>query len=320
MKRTVSLLAIFLFILSAKGQMEKSNIPPELKDFKGKKVYLETLDVPGFEHHDPSNIIRHNDKFYMWYTEHPKNTRGWNGGYIRCATSRDGYKWEDQGVAIYKGDYGTIDDKAAITAYVVPHDEKFYLFYSALGSLGKYPGITYAVADTPDGPWEKSGKKVIWPSGDMKDWDGTHSDDTNIVFFFFFWFLYYKARPQSSIHLRKKTVPTQIGVAISDQLVGPYKKYEGNPIFPGHAFSAWIHRNGVAAMGYGTFWSEDGIHFVKASDWHTRSCGLYCPENFGTGENYRGVSWGLDVGKRGRNISRHIFRIELPLLIKGTNP
>lgn len=73
MKQTVSLLAILLFILSAKGQTEKPDIPPELKDFKGKQVYLEDLDVPGFEHHDPSNIIRHNNKFYMWYTVTPKN-------------------------------------------------------------------------------------------------------------------------------------------------------------------------------------------------------------------------------------------------------
>jgi hypothetical protein len=196
---------------------------------------------------------------------------------------------------------------------VVPYEGKYYLFYSALGAFGKYPGITYAIANTPDGPWTKSGKKVLWPSGDMKDWDGTHNDDANIIFYKNKWFLYYKGKPTVNGKIGSPA-NTRIGVATSDNLLGPYERYAGNPVFAGHALTTWVHRNGVAAFGFNTLWSEDGFIFVKVSDWSAGTVGLYCPENFGNGTNNQGVSWGLVVMKPADR-SRHINRLELPLQI-----
>ena len=72
----------------------------------------------------------------------------------------DGYTWTDQGIAIPHGEPGSIDETAAITPYVVPHEGQYVLFYTALGALGPYPGITYATAQTPDGPWTKSDKPL----------------------------------------------------------------------------------------------------------------------------------------------------------------
>lgn len=85
------------------------------------------------------------------------------------------------------------------------------------------------------------------------------------------------------------------------------------PVFPGHAFTTWVHRTGVAAFGYGTFWSEDGFTFVKTSDWTPKTIGLYCPENFGNGVNNNAVSWGMKV-KFPDDRCRYITRMELPLL------
>ncbi len=281
------------------------NTPKELVDLKGTVVYLKDIDNREFHHHDPSSIIKYNNQFYFWYTEHTLSTNGWDG-YITWATSPNGFDWTNHGIAIPVGESGSIDDKAAITGYVVPHDGKYYMFYTAFGSPNKYKGITYAVAETPDGPWTKSGKKILWPSGDPNDWDGTHNDDANIIFFKNKWFLYYKGKPPVK--------GTRNGVATSDNLLGPYVKYASNPVFAGHAETAWVHRDGVAAFGYKTYWSEDGFDFVTASDWSPGTVGLYCPENFGNGRNYHGVSWGLVVIHRPR--PRHIGRLEIPLLIE----
>ena len=189
------------------------NTPRELVDLKGTVVYLKDLDNREFHHHDPSSIIRYNNQFYIWYTEHTLSTNGW---------------------------------------------------------------------------------------------DGTHNDDANIIFFKNKWFLYYKGKPPVG--------GTRNGVATSDNLLGPYVKYAGNPVFAGHAETAWVHRDGVAAFGYKTYWSEDGFHFVTASDWSPGTVGIYCPENFGNGRNSHGVSWGLVVMHRPS--PRHIGRLEIPLLIE----
>ena len=294
-----------------------AKIPEELIEVTDREVYVEELDVPDKHHHDPSNIIKYNDQYYLWYTQHPEVTNGWEG-HIRLATSADGLDWTAQGVAIPVGESGDIDDKAAITSYVVPYDGKYYLFYTAYGSAAELKGISYAVADTPDGPWRKSGKKLLWPSGNKEEWDGVHIDDTNVIFFDNKWFLYYKGRPFGA-----EPSETKIGVATSDNLLGPYEKYEKSPVFPGHAFTTWVHRGGVAAFGYGTFWSEDGFTFEKTSDWTPRTVGLYCPENFGNGVNNNGVLWGMKV-KFPEDRCRYITRMELPVLdlsnLKKTAP
>jgi len=93
------------------------------------------------------------------------------------------------------------------------------------------------------------------------------------------------------------------GLALSASITGPYIKYGENPIMTGHAGSAWIHRDGVAAIGGEVDpqedqcirWSEDGIHFVEAGVFPNKSTGFYCPENFKNGVNHRGVTWGMDV-------------------------
>ena len=106
-----------------------------------------------------------------------------------------------------------------------------------------------------------------------------------------------------------------IGVATSKNLLGPYKKYRKNPVFPGHAFTTWVHREGVGAFGFQTSWSKDGFHFKTASSYAPGTIGVYCPENFGNGKNPNGIQWGLVVMKP-KGKSRYLKRIEFPLGIK----
>jgi len=284
------------------------SIPPELKNAKKERVEITGLGQhESLERHDPSNIIRYDGKYYVWYTEH-KLGSGWlNTPYIQYATSKDGYHWEIQGTALSKGKPGDWDEKGVLTSYVVPFEGRFYLFYTGLGPDFVDPerskkGIGYAVAESPDGPWIKSKHPVLWPGDNT--WDELCCDDTNIIYRKGKWWLYYKGRKKGD-----EPHQTRVGVATSEELTGPYTKYP-SPLFRGHAFSAWVHRDGVAALNGlqhdgRLLWSPDGLNFVEVGKFDNKSTGFYCPENFGNGINNRGVSWGFDVA---RTKPRYIYR------------
>ena len=57
--------------------VSSGEIPKELIEVTDREVYVEVLDVPDKHHHDPSNIIQYNGKYYLWYTQHPEATNGW---------------------------------------------------------------------------------------------------------------------------------------------------------------------------------------------------------------------------------------------------
>jgi hypothetical protein len=117
--------------------------------------------------------------------------------------------------------------------------------------------------------------------------------DSNLVFRENTWWLYFKSRRSSEM-----SQETRVGVAVADKVTGPYRKHPANPLFSGHAFSLWVHRDGVAALcGVLTptiKWSADGVHFVDAGEMHNTSTGVFCPENFSHGTNAKGVTWGLE--------------------------
>jgi predicted GH43/DUF377 family glycosyl hydrolase len=270
----------------------------ELKDASREPFVIDEFVSPELERHDPSNIIKYNDKYYIWFTEHPKST-SWHEGsaFISYATSVDGYGWKIHGPVLAPPQSGSWDEKGAITAYVVPEDGKYYLFYTGgaadfIAGQSK-TGIGYAVADTPDGPWKRCDTPILWPSDD--EWEYLRNDDTNIIFWKDKWWLYFKGKPRNG-----DPRATKIGLAVSDNLIGPYKKHPENPLFGGHALTTWVHRDGVAALtGFGVhgklLWSEDGVHFVKVKNFRNQSTGLYCPQNFENRINSDGVTWGFDV-------------------------
>ena len=59
------------------------------------------------ERHDPSNVIRHQGKYYLWYTEHRPGV-AFIDTYIQWATSPDGYHWQVHGTALEKGKPGSV--------------------------------------------------------------------------------------------------------------------------------------------------------------------------------------------------------------------
>lgn len=289
-----------------------TGIPPELRNATRKTVEMEGIGQDKIlERHDPSNIIRYNEKYYLWYTEHLPDDP-FIDTYVQLATSADGYKWTVQGTALDKGNPGDPDEQGALTSYVVPHEGRFYMFYTRVpGSFRNANeskrGIGFAVADTPDGPWVKQPETILWPGDNT--WDDLCCDDTNIIYREGKWWLYYKGRT-----LGDQPGDSRVGVAIADKLTGPYRKHPANPLFNGHAFAAWVHRDGVAAIGAGSvLWSPDGIRFEIAGKFDNRSVGFYCPENFCDGTNNRGVRWGFDVA---RTKPRYVYRFDCDLTVR----
>jgi predicted GH43/DUF377 family glycosyl hydrolase len=258
---------------------------------------------PEMEHHDPSNVVFHAGEYFVWFTELHKDTDGFRAGYINYATSPNGLHWHVRGIALDKGAADGPDAQGVLTPYVVPTGGKWYLFFLAADGAFNDPrhdsrGIWLAEADSPHGPWAKRLESpILWP-GEEGEWDELCCDDPNVIFREGKWWLYYKGRQRGSRRMNSST-----GLALADSITGPYEKHPRNPLMSGHAASAWVHRDGVAAVGgeadppeaQRIRWSEDGVHFVEAGHFPNKSTGFFCPEDFEAGVNMRGVTWGIDV-------------------------
>lgn len=304
-------------------------IPPELRHVTKTVTPITGIaKAPEMEHHDPSNVIRYNDRYYVWFTEHLSvhlGNDGFQDTYIKVATSEDGLHWEVQGVALDKGACGAPDEKGVLTSYVVPAEGKWWLFFLAVGPAFEDPqrdvgGLWVAEAETPDGPWHKHlDAPILWP-GEAGTWDELCCDDPNLFYREGQWWLTYKGRRRGS-----HPMDSFVGLATADRIAGPYTKHPESPLMTGHASSMWIHRNGVAAIGGEVDapgdscvrWSEDGLHFVEAGVFPNKSTGFYCPANFHTGPdagvNPAGVTWGFDV-VRGV-IPRYIYRFDCSMRV-----
>lgn len=277
-------------------------LPPELVDVEMTITPIEAFTpVPEFDRHDPSNIVRFEDQYWVFYTlnieDHADVT-------VHVASSPDGYVWEDHGLALGPGVPGAWDESGTIAPYVVPHEGKLYLFYTGFQNDDLATrDLGVAVSGHPLGPWTRfEGNPVLRRDPDPEAWDSGMLGDSNVIFREGRWWLYFKSRRD-----HETARETRIGVSTAAHLTGPYEKHPDNPLFAGHAFSAWVHREGVAALcgviSPAVLWSEDGVQFVEVGMMTNYSTGLYCPENFGDGINPRGVHWGLDCqtvdGRRG---------------------
>ena len=262
--------------------------------------------------HDPSNVILHDGLYYVWFSRNVNDHEYITAHY---ATSPDGEVWTLRGEALPPGAAGEWDESGNLAPYVAVHDGKYYFFYTGFckGDLStRHLGV--AVADTPEGPWVRFDDNPIFcQSKDPNAWDNNMMGDSNVIYRDGKWWFYYKSK-----QVDQGANETQIGVATADSITGPYTKYEGNPIFDGHAFSAWVHRDGVAAIKGQhwpeVLWSQDGINFVDTGGrLKNQSTGFYCPENFGNGVNNRGVAWGFDVVFK--DGIRHIQKFTCSMLI-----
>ena len=106
----------------------------KMEPLKGDLAYEE-----GVVRRDPSAILKIGDTYYVWYSKSYGPTQGFAGDiendkvfpWDRCdiwyATSKDGWTWKEQGIAVKRGEKGEYDDRSVFTPEVMEWKGKYYL-------------------------------------------------------------------------------------------------------------------------------------------------------------------------------------------------
>ncbi len=289
--------------------------------------------LEGFDYHngdgtisrrDPSKIIRVNGKYYVWYTRRntPAPPSGaaqatdtipsadWDLSEIWYATSKDGFRWEEQGVAVPRPPKPYAGWRSVSTADILVWKGKYYLYYQGFlevsGKRGDDCPVTASVADSPDGPWRPSNKIVI-PNGAPGEWDQFSIHDPYPLVYHGKIYLYYK----SDMNGAPRLIRAQ-GLAIADDPLGPFTKHALNPVInSGHETTLFPFKGGIAALvihngiEHNTIqFAPDGLAFKIAavSSLMPVAAGPYVPDAFTDTRDGRGITWGLshitNVGTR----------------------
>jgi hypothetical protein len=273
---------------------------------------------------DPSKVIRVNGKYYVWYTHRrtPAPPRGaalgtdtipstdWDLAEIWYATSADGFKWQEQGVAIPRPPKPQPGWRSVCTPDILVWEGKYYLYYQGFmemsGTRGDDCPVTVSVADSPDGPWRASNKIVI-PNGTPGAWDQYSIHDPYPLVYRGKIHLYYKSDFNGPPNLIRAQ-----GLATAADPLGPFTKYSLNPVInSGHETTLFPFKEGIAALvihngiEHNTIqYAPDGVSFKIAavSSLMPVAAGPYVPDAFTDTHDGRGITWGLchitDVGTR----------------------
>ena len=307
---------------------------------KGPDWYMEFKTMPlkgdfayqeGVTRRDPSDIITVDGVHYVYYSKATGKTHGfgtgdpekkvfpWDKTEIWYATSTDGWEWKEQGKAVARGPEGSYDDRSVFTPQVLAHNGKYILVYQTV----KAPYVNrvknqvgMAVASSPQGPFKKLEKPILSPSDDGEwlgeedsrflvkhrgSFDSHKVHDPTLLYYKDKYYLYYKGERMGE-RLTFGGREIKWGVAIADQLEGPYVKSPYNPITnSGHELCVWPYRGGVAALiitdgpERNTFqWSPDGINFeiMGHIKWGPPAAGLLADADHDQGLQTT-MQWGL---------------------------
>lgn len=262
----------------------------------------------GVMRRDPSDIIKVDDLYYVWYSKGPIST-GYDAT-VWYATSPDGHVWTEQGMALAKGAPGSWEAGSVFTPNILVAEGRYWLFYTGVSKdyvKGFNPDskIGIAVSDSPDGPWQRlDTNPALKNSENREDFDSHLIDDACLIVREGKYWFYYKGR-----QLGKSPSQTQLGLAIADKPEGPYVKHPSSPLIPGnHEVLVWPEGDGVAALigkvgppewVESLIYSEDGIHFSKTHDVKhvPHAAGAYRPEAFTESGQGKQIEWGVHIGK-----------------------
>lgn len=285
---------------------------------------------------DPSAVILVGDTYYTWYTKGEGQTIGFGSGdpnakvfpwdltEVWYATSKDGWTWHEQGLAVGRGPAGSFDDRAVFTPEIFVHQGKYYLVYQTVKApyvIRVKNQIGMAVADSPDGPWTKLPEPILSPA-DNGQWLGDEDDryavisrgdfdshkvhDPCLLYYRDKFYLYYKGEQMGE---QRDFGGRQIrwGVAIADNPEGPYVKSPFNPVTnSGHEVCVWHYQDGIAALlttdgpEKNTIqYAADGINFeiMAVLKGAPEAVGLFRPYGFAPpltdGAPHDEIRWGL---------------------------
>ncbi len=293
---------------------------------------------------DPTKVIKANGGYYVWYTHRqtgtpPRGAAGgtdvipstdWDLAEIWYATSKDGFVWNEQGVAVPRPPKAHVGWRSVCTPDVLVWKGKYYLYYQGFmemsGTRGDDCPVTVSVADSPDGPWRPTHEIVI-PNGPKGAWDQYSIHDPYPLVYKGKIYLYYKSDFNGKQHVRAQ------GLAIADDPLGPFKKCPLNPVLnSGHETGLFPFKGGIAAMAirhgneHNTIqFAPDGINFSVASSVSLMPIapGPYVPDAFTDTSDGRGISWGLcHFTTAGTKDTKHsiLARFDCDLSLDYDNP
>lgn len=298
---------------------------------------------------DPSKVIFENGKYYVWYTKRETSTTpvgaknaeqsndtipstDWDLSEIWYATSKDGFIWKEQGVAVPRPPKPEVGWRAVTTTDILKWKGKYYLYYQgfmeASGKRGDYCPVTASYADSPNGPWTPVGKIVI-ENGPEGAWDQYAIHDPYPLVHDGKIYIYYK-----SAFNRPNPVWVGGGLVTSDNPLGPFEKHPLNPLTSsGHEVSLFPFKEGVAAItvkdGTEHFtiqYAKDWVNFEIASicELVPIAPGPFVPDAFTDTKNGRGITWGLshfvNAGQNRKNQHSILARFDCDLSLDVDDP
>ena len=287
----------------------------------------------GIIRRDPSAVIKVDNLYHVWYTKGDGETVGfgsvnkedkvfpWDKTEVWHATSKDGFEWKEEGVAIGRGEPGAYDDRAVFTPEVLAHEGKFYLVYQTVKApyLNRTKEhVALASSDSPYGPWKKTPAPILSPAengvwkGDEDnrfiveergDFDSHKVHDPCLMFYQNQFHLYYKGETMGEgMNMGGREI--KHGVAVADKPEGPYVKSPINPISnSGHEVVVWHYNGGMATLlstdgpeKNTCQWAQDGQNFDIMS--HVKGApeasGPYRKEGYESSDDpMAGIAWGL---------------------------
>ena len=262
-------------------------------DLKGDLAFEE-----GVVRRDPSSLIFHENKYFVWYSKSLGKSDGFAGDihtskvfpWDRCdiwfATSEDGWTWKEEGIAVQRGNPGSYDDRSVFTVEVLKYEDHFYLTYQTVKSpytVRVKNQIAIAWSNSPYGPWTKSEEAILSPAENgvwqgeednrfkvlkKGDFDSHKVHDPCLLAVGGKFHLYYKGE-QMGEEINWGGRQIRHGLAIADNPLGPYEKSPYNPISnSGHEICVWPYNGGISSLittdgpEKNTIqWSPDGINF-----------------------------------------------------------
>lgn len=290
-----------------------------------------TVDEPGMVRRDPSAVIAVDGRYHVWYSRSTGRSHGfgtgdpaaktfpWDYCDIWHATSEDGWHWQEQGLAVARGEPGAHDDRSVFTPEILAHDGRYYLVHQVVTSpyvRRSMEHIGMAVADSVWGPWTKLPAPILETTADG-EWEGNEDNrflvarkgsfdshkvhDPCLLAYRGKFYLYYKGEPMGE-QMTFGGRETRWGLAIAERPEGPYVRSPYNPVTnSGHEVCVWPYNGGIAALlttdgpERNTIqWAPDGINFeiMAAIKGAPHALGLFRTPDHDKGP-LAGLGWGL---------------------------
>ncbi|RMF89280.1 MAG: glycoside hydrolase [Planctomycetota bacterium] len=287
--------------------------------------------LAGFDYHDGDGTVSRRDPsrpifvdgvYHVWYTKRATKSppigasraaeaddetpsTDWDLCEIWHAVSKDGFTWEEKGVAVPRPPKPHPGWRSVATPEIFVWKGKYYLYYQAFvepsGLRGDWCAVSASVADSPDGPWRPTLRTIV-PTGPKGAWDQDAIHDPHPIVYRGKIYLYYKAAYNKWPDVRDKYM-VGLGLAIADDPLGPFVKHPLNPVLnSGHETMFFPFKSGVAALVIkdgnerSTIqYAEDGVNFEIASvvSLPPIAAGPFVPDAFTDTKDGRGVTWGL---------------------------